>query len=185
MNEPIDLYAHFCEERAIEELKAVGVQVVHTPRYVEDTNPRDISGHFRAGEEAIDVIVGMNRKISLVGKDVAHLSHLSSLGELCFHGVTLGPDGLAPMKRLPKLKELEIYLTNLTDRDLKSVGRQTQLETLTIYGCPVITTEGLAHLKTLTQLKKLSVRSCNGIAKESLSALAQELPGCRLEFSEY
>jgi hypothetical protein len=117
-------------------MKSVGVQVVHAPRSVEDTNPRDISGHFRAGHEAIDVIVGMNRKISLVGKDVAHLSHLSSLGELCFHGVTLGSDGLAPMKRLRKLKELEIYFTNLTDRDLKAVARQTQLKTLTIYVCP-------------------------------------------------
>jgi len=175
-------YAHFCEERAIEELKVAGIQVVAPARLVEV--PKAL-WHVEAGREAIMVVVGMNRRILLTAQDVVHLGYLQSLREMTFHTVSLGPDGLAALRPLAKLKNLSIWFVNLTDSDLKSLGRQSQLESMTIYGCDGITDAGLVELKTLINLKTLSIKACKGITKEGKSSLTRELPNCRCEFSEY
>jgi hypothetical protein len=169
-------HAHFCEQRAIEELKAAGIQVVDPPRWIEV--PNDF-GHVEAGREALAVVAGMNRKISLTAQDVARLGYLQWLREMTFHTVTLGPEGLAALRPLAKLKHLDIWFVNLSDSDLMSLARQTQLESLTIHGCDQITDAGLMQLRTLTNLKTLSINGCKGITKEGKSALARKLPDCR------
>lgn len=172
-------YAHFCEERAIEEAKAAGMQVVDFPRFHESPNGFHV---VRSGGEAIIAIAGMNRRLSLTAEDVSHLSHLKSLQDLTFHTVTLAPDSLSTLRPLAKLKQLAIYIVNLSDDDLKSLAKQTQLELLTIHGCPDVTDVGIAQLKTLVNLKELSISSCPRVTKKSVASLANELPNCACDY---
>jgi hypothetical protein len=175
-------FAHFAEERAIEELQARGIQVVDFRRHIEVAdNPSLIA----AGPEAIDVIVGMNRRISLTAHDVERLGHLQSLRKMTFHTVTVAPAGLDGLKPLARLRDLSFWLVDLTDDDLRVLGNQRQLESLTIYGCTQVTGAGLAHLNSLTNLKALSIKACPGVTKQSMASLARKLPNCQCEFAEY
>jgi internalin A len=174
-------YAHFCEERAIDESKAAGIQVVDPPRHVEAPHDHSV---IQAGREAVYAVIGMNRKISLTAQDVLHLGYLRSLHNLTFHTVTLGPAGLNALRPLPKLNELSISFVNLTDWDLKSLSKQLQLESLTLYECDGITDAGVAEFKTLKKLKTLSIKACRGVTKEAVSSLASELPSCQCDYSK-
>jgi len=176
-------YAHVCEQMAIAELKAAGVQVVDCARWVDV--PIEDGSTVHAGSEAFEVVVGMNRAVSFAAQNVLRLGYLQSLREATFHTVTFGPEGLTALRPLGSLKVLSFWFTNLTDRDLESLERHRQLESLTIYKADEITGNGLAKLTTLTSLKKLRVSACKGITKEHVDALAQQLPDCSCEFSEY
>lgn len=175
-------YAHFSEEKAIEEAKAAGIQVVDFPRFHESPNGFHV---VRSGGEAISAIAGMNRRLSLTAQDVLHLGYLQSLRDLTFHSVTLAPDGLNTLRPLANLKQVSIYYVNLSDNDLNALAKQTQLESLTIQGCPDITDAGLAQLKTLINLKELSIGTCQRVTKEGVASLAGELPDCECENSEW
>ena len=177
-------HANFCEERAIEELKAAGVQVVDFPRHIEG-EPSGGFGIVRAGSEAVDAIVGMNRPATLTNVDVTRLGHLKSLRSMTLHTVTVGPEGIAAIQPLPKLKDLSIWFTNLSDKDLSSIAQHGELERLTIYDADGITDDGLACLKALTKLRHLRVGACSGISAAAISSLQQELPDCKCEFSKY
>ena len=172
-------YAHFCEEKAIEEAKAAGIQVVDFPRFHDSPNGFHTA---RSGGEAINAIAGMNRRLSLSAQDVLHLGYLQSLRDIRFHTVTLAPDSLSTLRPLANLRLLAIHSTNLSDDDLQSLAKQTQLESLTIHGCPDITDAGLAQLKTLINLKELSIGSCRRVTKEGVASLVEELPDCECEY---
>lgn len=177
-------YAHFCEDRAIEELKVAGIQVVGSPRFM-DGDPAQGMWVIKAGNQADHVIVGMNRKLTLVPDNVVHMNYLQSLREMTFHTITLGPGGLEQLKPIPKMKELEIWYVNLSDRDMEAIGRQTQLESLTICGCRQITNEGLKHLKSLKNLKRLHIEDCDPTTKEGMAALKRALPDCQCNYANY
>jgi hypothetical protein len=174
--------AYFCEENAIEALRLAGVQVVTFPRFIEADDTIDT---VRLSDEAREVIVGMNRALSLADRDVEHLSQLQSITQLTFHTVTLDASGLNSLEQLSKLKQLGIYMTNLTDADLDCLRRQTQLEELIIYGCKHLTNEGVHRLNSLTNLKKLSIRGCPAVTEEAVLKLCEQLPNCKCEFSKY
>jgi internalin A len=172
------MYAHFCEERAIDELKAAGIQVVDPARAVKGENSRGC-WIVQAGREAYSVIVGMGRPITLTTPDVVNLGYLQSLRKMTFHTAKLGPTGLDSLPPLSMLKELHIFYVNLTDRDLATIAKQTQLESLAINGCDGVTDEGLAHLKALGNLKALQI-SGKGISKKAITELGKQLPNCTI-----
>ena len=174
--------SYFCEENAIAALQAAGVQVLTVPRYVEAEGTNET---VRLSDEAKEVIVGMNRALSLTTREVEHLSQLQSISQLTFHTVKLDESGLRSLQQLPKLKQLGIYMINLTDADLESLSRQTQLEELTIYGCKEITDRGVERLNSLTNLKKLSIKGCPDATQGAVRKLCENLPDCRCEFSKY
>ena len=173
---------HFCEENAIEALKAAGVQVLTLPRFIETDGTHDT---LRLSDEAKEVIVGMNRALSLTDQEVEHLSQLQGISQLTFHTVRLDASGLTSLEQLPNLKQLGIYMTKLTDADLESLRRQAQLEELTIYGCKEITDHGVEQLDSLRNLKKLSIKGCAGVTEEAVLKLCELLPSCQCEFSKY
>ena len=150
-------YAHFCEERAIDELKAAGIQVTDPKRFVEGESSRGC-GVVEAGRVASVVVVGMNPPISLTARDIINLGHLQSLPQMTFHSATLGPEGLTALRRLNELKRLCFWYVNLSDKDLDVLARQTQLESLTIHGC-------------------------DEISEAALAALREQLPNCEIEWS--
>ncbi len=177
-------YAHFCEEKAIEELKAAGIQVVNTPRFLDGDSKLGMSV-IRAGEEVTDVIVGMNRKLTLVPNDVLNLSRLRSVRCMTFHTVTLGSGGLEQLRPLPKMKDLQIWNVNLSDRDLEAIARQSQLESLTICGCREVSNQGLEHLGGLKNLQHLQIDDCDATTKSGMAALQRNLPNCGCSYTNY
>ena len=168
-------YAHFCEERAIEELTASGIHIVAPPRFFEGDMSR---GNFmiRSADEAIDVNVMMT---ILSSDNVQQLNQLHSLRKLHFRSVTMWPHGLAGLRPLAKMTSFEIYSTPLTDKDLEAISRQTQLEKLAFYDCAGMTDEGLLHLRSLKNLKELVVDGCKGTTPAGKSALKSELPNLK------
>jgi Leucine-rich repeat (LRR) protein len=170
-------WAHFCEERAAEELESVGVQVPAFPRHVEIDQQT-----VRAGVIANHVIFGMNRQLSLKGVDVSHLDYLESLEDLTFHTVSIEPDSLARIRQLPNLREVGIWVTNISDRDLEFLARQTQLEELSLSMCPGITGSGVTLLKSLTNLKELDIRGCDGVDADAIDELRARLPNCQISY---
>lgn len=171
-------YAHFCEERAIRELKAAGIGVVDVPRIIEGDESRE-SWIVTAGSEVRDVVVGMSRPVTLTTKDVENLGYLDSLRQMRFHTAKVGANGIASLRQLPNLKDLDFWSVDLTDRDLAAVAKQTQLETLTLYGCDKITDVGFAQLKSLKNLKRLQIY-CKGVSQESITELGKLLPECTI-----
>jgi hypothetical protein len=176
-------HAHFCEERAIEELTAAGIQVVAFPRISEGSDRWNWIIH--SGNEAVEVVVGMNRKLTFTPDNVLHLNYLQSLREMTFHTVTLAPGGLQGLQPLKKLKELAFWFVNLTDKDVEALGRQTQLESLTIQEAELITDKCLKHLAKLTNLQKLHIEGCDHITRAAIADLANALPECNIVFSPY
>lgn len=176
-------HAHFCEERAIEELKAAGIQVVDQPRISEGDDLWNWI--IKSGNEAVMVVVGMNQKPTLRPDVVLHLNYLQSLREMTFHTVTLGPPGLQGLQPLKSLKELAIWYVNLTDKDVEALSRQTQLESLTIREAELITDDCLKQLSELTNLRKLDIKGCGHITPEAIAELTDKLPNCNIVFSRY
>ena len=48
-----------------------------------------------------------------------------------------------------------------------------------------VTDAGIAELKTLVNLKELSIGSCPEVTKEGAASLAEELPNCECEHSQW
>jgi beta-lactamase regulating signal transducer with metallopeptidase domain/HEAT repeat protein/Leucine-rich repeat (LRR) protein len=92
-----------------------------------------------------------------------HLAGLKSLRVLDLRqdsreksDMRIGDAGLARLKSLQNLRDLDITGTYVTDAGLKELAAFTHLEMLALGG-PRITNAGLVHLKGLTTLKQLSL----------------------------
>jgi hypothetical protein len=167
---------HFCEQRAINELEAAGIHVA-TFRH----NALEGNGHFvQVGERAFGVTVGMKtdsrKTFSFAQAEL--LNYLDSLEWMDMYGVTFGPDALTMLRQLPKLRQIQIKNSNLNDRDLEAIGRQTQLVELSILES-AITDAGLVHLKSLVNLKGLRFYGNTGVSHEAWSKLRRELPSLK------
>ncbi|MEM7312077.1 MAG: hypothetical protein AAF497_02885 [Planctomycetota bacterium] len=174
----------FGEMFAARKLKLLGAQVVAFDR-AQDFNLNGHSVMAELGCEVPDVILGMNRKLTVTSEMVKHVSHLTSLENLNIHDVTLEPDCLASLDGLPNLKVLEIYHTNLQDNDLKYISRLGSVEKLEIYGCKELTGANLLELTKLKNLSYLMIWECRGISKEKLEELSRLLPNCEKKFSHF
>jgi Leucine-rich repeat (LRR) protein len=172
-------YAHFCEERAIAQLTAAGIQVPNSTRVIEGDREKGCWIVY-AGRTVHHVYVGMGRPTTLTPQDVENLGHLDSLPMMKFHSVKVGPSGLTGLRPLPKLKDLEILYSNVTDSDLMTLAKQKQLESLGIIGCDAITDDGISHLNSLKNLKKLRIDQCKQVSKKATAGLEKELPDCKI-----
>jgi internalin A len=177
-------YANFCEEKAFEELKAAGIQVVGSHRLAEGEPARG-NWIIRGSPQADFVVVGMNRPITLTRQDVVNLNYLKSLREMTFHSVTLDSTGIQELQALPQLQTLEFWFVNLSDADLKAIGRQTQLEALSINGCDEISAAGLGQLESLQNLRSLRFSDCSGVSQDAVDDLKKSLPNCSVQFAMY
>ena len=170
------MYAHFCEERAIDEFKAAGIHVTDPLRILEGDRSRGCE-IVHAGRETRYVVVGMGT--TLTTQDVVNLGYLQSLGKLTVNTVNVAPSGLDSLRPLPKLKELGFWVVNLTDRDLATIAKQTQLESLIITACDGVTDEGIANLKSMQNLKRLSIAG-KRISHQAIVELGKQLPNCTI-----
>jgi hypothetical protein len=170
---------NFSEQRALEELHEAGLQVLD--EYVNATPPFGVGdSHLRGAA----IIGGMNRQITLTNEDVERLNYVESLAELTLHTVTLEAAGLTALKRLPNLKTLEIWTTDVSDADLAAVARQLQLRWLTIYNSRKVTDAGISKLAALGELQYLSVGGCEHVSRESVAAVVADKPACQWRYAK-
>ncbi|MDT8300668.1 MAG: hypothetical protein RQ760_04230 [Sedimentisphaerales bacterium] len=106
-----------------------------------------------------------NRKQGYYGPTgLSHLAGLGSLEELIINNSeSLFEADLACLEQLGRLKELHVVSRHLTDRNLTSIGKLKQLESLHLFGS--VTRSGLNQLNGLSRLHLLQVNAWGNAAK--------------------
>ena len=99
---------------------------------------------------------------SLFGDDLFHDVETVQLRWVQSKGAVVnqvdGETRLAGLGEFDGLKQLDLYFSEITDRELSHIKTLTKLEDLSLVGNPV-TDAGLQHLKLLTNLRKLNLHS--------------------------
>lgn len=82
---------------------------------------------------------------------------------------------LSPLANCPKLEYLEVFTTNVTD--LSPLANCTELKHLNISNLNIT---DLTPLYGLKKLERLRIVMCDGITKEQLAEVAEQLPDCQM-----
>jgi hypothetical protein len=178
-------FAHFAEQRAIGEVAAFGGQVHAKRRSFELDNERHRRTVFSESQSNHYVIIGMNRQLSLTRENATHIGYLESMERLHLHDIRLSQDGLATLRQLPKLEELQIMHVNITDRDIEYLTRQQQLRSVRLGGCNEITNTGVSALTKVKSLRELFVGGCEQTSREIVDLFRKALPECEVKYSKY
>ena len=100
------------------------------------------------------------RDLSLFDNAVSDLTPLKNLTELIWLNLGRNPvSDLTPLKNLTKLQWLDLYFSNNVN-DITVLGSMPKLKNLTLGGT-TISDSDLMHLKNLTELKRLSLDYTN------------------------
>ena len=93
-----------------------------------------------------------------LGDDAAlYLANLPSLEKVTAH-FELTTEGVRSLSKLTNLKSFD-FNHGLTDEALVEVGKMTGLEDISIQNCPNVTDAGIAHLKSLVNVERFSIRA--------------------------
>jgi tetratricopeptide (TPR) repeat protein len=90
----------------------------------------------------------------------------------------LSVDDVDAIANLPRLVELVLFNTSISDEGLVKLANLQQLETLRLDGS-AITDEGLVHLHGLKKLKHLTLTKTT-VTDAGIAALRRALPGCKI-----
>ncbi len=175
-------FAHLCQQKAIDDLMSAGVQIVHLPNYIDR---EDAQGHTVCdGERVTYVLVGMTSRnrptatgspwVTFTADQMAQLNRLGDIESIEFHSVSFGPEGLTGLAAFPSLKAMSVWHANLQDRDLDAIARQTELNELGIHHTE-ITDQGLATLKRLKKLQRLTIVDCPAVSGDGQRELQLEI----------
>ncbi len=88
---------------------------------------------------------------------LAHLKGLTSLQDLDLSCTAVTDAGLVHLTGLTSLQDLDLWSTAVTDAGLAHLKGLTSLHRLDLSWCELVTDAGLAHLKGLTSLQDLSL----------------------------
>lgn len=116
-----------------------------------------------------------NQQITDAG--MRHLSEQTTLETLMMRGVKVSGNGLAYLKNLKNLKELNASLS-MDDASMPQLKNFTGLKRLHLYSNPGITDAGIAHIRDLKQIEALSLQFTK-ITDAALEMIAQ-LPNVRV-----
>lgn len=179
-------WASFAEQRAIAEVQAYGAQAHSNRRYLEGVHYLDLTV-VQGGEELSggDLLLGMNRKLDLSRADIVHLAHLNSIRYLNLHDIRIEPGSFVDVPMLPKLQEVTIWHTDISDADLQHLARQTQVEKLIIGNSKTVTDVGISELTNLQKLKLLKIYDCPLVTPEAVDTLRKQLPECKIQYTNY
>jgi len=95
---------------------------------------------------------------NFTNRDLSLLHTIPTIERLSVRESRVDDDGIAPLSRLPKLLELDLSGTEVTDAALLQLAEIPTLETLELDGCGGVSAAGLANLGRLGRLTRLSVR---------------------------
>ena len=96
--------------------------------------------------------------------------------------VDLGETGLAPLARLPALRQLELAGLNLTDDDLRHLAKLERLEALQLEDMP-LTDAGLRYIRPLKRLKSLTLEATD-ISQGAIRKLQRSRPDLTVTYFE-
>ena len=161
---------NFTEVRAIDEIKALGGQLI-TSSTVLEADERQARFHW-----ARDMYLDGS---TMSGDAMPHVRYLRSLREARLSHLQLGEQGLAPLAALPALESLEIWLTEIDQIDLMHLGQVESLRELSFHHNQM-TDAGLKHLANLPRLQKLEFHQTR-VTEEGVSALREALPNCQIQ----
>ncbi len=102
------------------------------------------------------------------------------LQSLTLSGTVLTEAGATGLASLPTLPCLDLGLAGVTDDQMRRLTRFQKLTILRLYGSPISDT-GLDHLRTLTNLTQLDVRSTK-VTAAGVARLQQALQKCKIEW---
>jgi hypothetical protein len=80
-----------------------------------------------------------------------------TIARLSLSNTAVADDDLAALRELPALRELDLKGTGISEAGLAEVGSHGALEVLDLSDCTHLSAEGLAQLRTLTQLVELRI----------------------------
>jgi hypothetical protein len=94
-------------------------------------------------------------------------------------GPTVTDAGVLHLRKLHKLKSVELYSVNITDESLRVFGTMRQLEGLYLSGVEEthITDTGLEHLHGMKKLRTLSLGGGNKVTDEGVRKIQDAIPG--------
>ena len=100
--------------------------------------------------------------IRITGEGVGHLQDLTGLELLDLYGNNIDDDGLAPLERMTRLRELNLSLLPITHRGLEHVHTLRDLQHLALvystgFAGPIISDDGLDPLAELASLQTLNL----------------------------
>jgi serine/threonine protein kinase len=79
--------------------------------------------------------------------DLHEIKAMTSLVRLSLEGTHVGKAALEVAKGLPKLRQLNLNLTDITNADLGTLEEMTSLRRLDLQGCPNLTKEAISALR--------------------------------------
>lgn len=106
---------------------------------------------------------------------VKHLEFLASLEEVGFQDAAIENPGV--FARLPRLRTLDLYGTQITDMTVEQLARSSSIESLSVHRTR-LTDHFLKHLGSLTTLRKLEVGPL--VSESAVRELQDTLPQCTI-----
>jgi hypothetical protein len=101
---------------------------------------------------------------------------------LVLDGVALRGPGVAGLKNLPALTDLQLACPTLTDFACKPLAELKCLKRLSL-ATAAVTDEGLASLVSLQNLEALDLSGAKA-TPQGVEALRKKLPKCRIAFQQ-
>ncbi|MFG0332491.1 MAG: leucine-rich repeat domain-containing protein [Maioricimonas sp. JB049] len=144
-------------------LKAVGLLVVGALVYWLVTRQFHLQGlvargaYVRVDAERHPYLLSL-RGPDFTNRDLALLHTTPTLERVFLQDCAVDDDGIASIMRLPRLMELDLSGTAVTDAAMLQLARVSTLEALAVNDCSGVTVAGLEQLARLRELDRLSVK---------------------------
>ncbi|PRP73531.1 hypothetical protein PROFUN_02540 [Planoprotostelium fungivorum] len=114
---------------------------------------------------------GLNVRMTRVTSDgVRHICNMSGLESLTLMNAISDRDVQLLSKKLPRLQQLMIISSNITDASLADISQLRNLAELQLTGCERITDGGLEKLKGMSSIRTLWL-SCTGVTDVGMQHL--------------
>lgn len=124
----------------------------------------------------------------LTAAGTLHLSAMTTLKDLNFHGSKLPDAAVKNLTKLKSLSSLDIALSLVTDETLAEIATLPNLKRLNLAVCPNVTLKGIRNLAPL-RLEHLELASLGSAAqldeKELFELAKRTLPGCEISTFKY
>ena len=106
---------------------------------------------------------------TISAKGLRHLATCDNLRTLGIQGTMIDNEAIAVLRSIQKLEDLHLLVTKIDDSGLVAIGRMDALEQLEVFGCRMITSNGLSQFAGVSRVKRLSLRASSVDDKGFLS----------------